>query len=180
MSFIPKGNTTPRLRTPAFHHHRKPTPSAVSSMKKKHRAADLLLRQMYNAARFHKWKYTMYGWNKWKDLSNFQRLKEVWVRMEKSKKIASINMSLCAEVQELCGANQARFFLHDSASGMLFSQANPECEPIITTVGGKGLVGHVAQTRSVMRMRRSKVVAGQQNIPFVVTGQSEDCLWVCL
>ena len=31
---------------------------------------------------------------------------------------------------------------------------NPESDPIITTVGGRSIVGHVAETRVVMRYRR--------------------------
>ena len=102
--------------------------------------------------------------------------------MNELKKIANVNKSLSLEVQELCTADQARFFLHDSSSGMLFSQANPEDDPLITTVGGRGIVGHVAETKRVMRYRRIVSTedpetqhvyrTNQKNtFPFVVSGK---------
>ena len=157
MSFQTPKKTKSRTSTPAFHHHRKSTPSKTASTKRKNNAAKTLLRQMYQAARFHKWKYTMYGWTKWKDLTNFNRLRDIWKKMEQTKKIASINTALNSEVQELLGANEARFFLKDPDSELLFSQSNPESDPIITTVGGLGLVGYVASSRKVIRMKRLAV-----------------------
>lgn len=104
MSFTPKHKTKPRQPTPSYMQHKlQPSRSEVLLKKKKMQATKDLLRQMYYAAKFQKWKLTMYGWTKWKDLINFNRLKDVWSKMEEMKKIANINKSLSMEVQELCG-----------------------------------------------------------------------------
>ena len=191
MSFIPpRPKTTPRKSITSSQQHRlQATPSQIANVQKRRRAVQIIFRELYNAARFRKWSFTMHGWTKWKDLCNFQRLQEVWTQMEERKKIASINVSLIAEVQELCGANEAKIFLHDKESGMLFAQHDPDANPVITMVGGRGIVGHVAKTKVSIRLKRCKQQQQQQQqqqqpgsstknnmsnkdfIPFVVSGK---------
>ena len=187
--FSPKHVTKARPTVTSHAQHQQQATPAQQSVqratdRKKYSASLSLLRQMYAAAKFKKWKYQSWGWTKWKDLCNFERLKAVWEKMNELKKIANVNKSLSLEVQELCAADQARFFLHDSSSGMLFSQANPEDDPLITTVGGRGIVGYVAETKTVMRYRRivstedpetqhvyNRTASKAPTFPFVVSGK---------
>jgi adenylate cyclase len=133
-----------------------PSSSSSSSSRMKNgkvRAALQLFRQLYSAARLKQWHLTMYGWIKWKNFYDYDGMKRAFDVMAQRERIASINTAIANEAKELLGINDARFFLLDSASGLLFAQAHPEDEPLVTTIRADlGMVVHVARTRNAVRM----------------------------
>lgn len=127
---------------------------ARGKLKDKAHGTRLLFQQLYSAARFRQWRFTMYGWTKWKNAFDFDRLKESFDEMTRRENIASINTAIANEAQELLGCNEARFFLYDAPTGMLFSQTNPDVDPIVTNINAQvGVVAHVARTHKQVRMK---------------------------